>query len=96
MLFSFIGEASDPDRFEIRVFLTNLFFFRENEPFRVKSTLPFSKLIIEKSLIRLFAKICATVLKRFCPWHSKNVLVLVLAHLEPDLELLEVWEVMVL
>ena len=37
-----------------------------------------------------------TVLKRFCPGHSKNVFVLVLAHLEPELELFEVWEIMVL
>ena len=32
----------------------------------------------------------STVLKRFCPGDSKNVFVLVLAHLEPELELLEV------
>ena len=31
-----------------------------------------------------------TVLKRFCPLHSKNVFVLVLAHLEPELGLFEV------
>ena len=31
-----------------------------------------------------------TVLMRFCPWHSKNVFVLVLAHLEPEPELFEV------
>ena len=31
-----------------------------------------------------------TVLKRFCPLHSKNVFVLVLAHLEPELELFEI------
>ena len=31
-----------------------------------------------------------TVLKRFCPLDSKNVFVLVLAHLEPELELFEV------
>ena len=37
-----------------------------------------------------------TVLKRFCPWHSKNVFVLVLAHLERQLELFEVWKIMVL
>ena len=30
------------------------------------------------------------LLKRFCPGHSKNVFVLVLAHLEPELELFEV------
>ena len=29
------------------------------------------------------------------PWHSKNVFVLVLAHLEPELELFKVWEKMV-
>ena len=29
----------------------------------------------------------STVLKRFCPSHSKNVFILVLAHLEPELEL---------
>ena len=32
----------------------------------------------------------STVLKRICPWHSKNAFVLVLAHLEPELELFEV------
>ena len=32
-------------------------------------------------------------LKRFCPWHSKNVFVLVLAHLEPKLELFEVEDI---
>ena len=40
--------------------------------------------------------IFSTVLKRFCPWHSKNVFLLVLAHLEPELELFEVWEIVVL
>ena len=29
-------------------------------------------------------------MKRFCPWHSKNVFVLFLAHLEPELVLFEV------
>ena len=37
-----------------------------------------------------FFKVFSTVLKRFCPGHSKNVFVLVLAHLEPELELFEV------
>ena len=32
----------------------------------------------------------STVLKRICPWQSKNAFVLVLAHLEPELELFEV------
>ena len=32
----------------------------------------------------------------FCPLDSKNVFVLVLTHLEPELELFEVWEIMVL
>ena len=32
----------------------------------------------------------STVLKRFCPLHSKNVFVLILTHLEPELELFEV------
>ena len=32
----------------------------------------------------------STVLKRFCPLDSKKVFVLVLAHLEPKLELCEV------
>ena len=36
--------------------------------------------------IQLFS----TVLKRFWPLHSKNVFVLVLAHLEPELKLVEV------
>ena len=42
-------------------------------------------------LLRLFS----LVLQRFCLGHSKNVFVLVLAHLEPELELFEVWEIMV-
>ena len=37
-----------------------------------------------------FFQLLSTVLKRFCPLHSKNVFVLVLAHLEPELELFEV------
>ena len=37
-----------------------------------------------------FFQLLLTVLKRFCPLDSKNVLVLVLAHLEPELGLLEV------
>ena len=37
-----------------------------------------------------FFQLFSTVLKRFCPWHSKNVFVLVLAHLEPELWLFEV------
>ena len=37
-----------------------------------------------------FLQLFLTVLKRFCPLHSKNVFVLVLAHLEPELELFEV------
>ena len=37
-----------------------------------------------------FFQLFSTVLNRFCPWHSKNVLVLVLAHLEPVPELFEV------
>ena len=32
----------------------------------------------------------STVLKRFCPLDSKNIFVLVLAHLAPELELFEV------
>ena len=37
-----------------------------------------------------FFQLFSAVLKRFCPLHSKNVFVLVLAHLEPELELFEV------
>ena len=37
-----------------------------------------------------FFQLFSTVLKRFCPLDSKNVFILVLAHLEPELELLEV------
>ena len=37
-----------------------------------------------------FFQLFSTVLKRFCPLDSKNVFVLVLAHLEPELELFEV------
>ena len=46
----------------------------------------------KNGLILLFS----VVLKRFCPLDSKNVFVFVLAHLEPELELFEVWEIMVL
>ena len=38
----------------------------------------------------------SSVPKRFCPRHSNNVFVLVLAHLEPELKLFEVWEMIVL
>ena len=37
-----------------------------------------------------FFQLFSTILKRFCPLHSKSVFVLVLAHLEPKLELFEV------
>ena len=37
-----------------------------------------------------------TVLKRFCPLDSKNVFVLVPPHLEPEVKLFGVWEIMVL
>ena len=37
-----------------------------------------------------FFQLFSTLLKRFCPLDSKNVFVLVLAHLEPELELFEV------
>ena len=37
-----------------------------------------------------FFQFFSTALKRFSPLHSKNVFVLVLAHLEPELELFEV------
>ena len=37
-----------------------------------------------------FVQLFLTVLRRFCPLDSKNVFVLVLAHLEPELELFEV------
>ena len=54
----------------------------------------FSKLYCDQTV--LFFQLFSTDLKRFCPLDSKNVLVLVLAHLEPGLELFEVWEIMVL
>ena len=38
----------------------------------------------------LIFQLFSTVLKRFCPGHSKNVFVLALAHLEPELKLFEV------
>ena len=34
----------------------------------------------------------STVLKRFCPLDSKNVFVLVLAHIEPELELRKIFK----
>ena len=43
-----------------------------------------------------FFQLFSTALMRFCLGHSKNVFVLILAHLEPELELFEVWEIMVL
>ena len=42
------------------------------------------------------AKIFSTVLKRFCPSQSKIVFLLVLAHLKVELELFEVWGIIVL
>ena len=47
------------------------------------------------ALLRPNGLIFSTVLKRFWPGHSKDVFVLVLAHLEPKLEPFEVWEIMV-
>ena len=38
----------------------------------------------------VFFQLFSTILKRFCPWHSKNVFVLVLAHLKPEQKLFEV------
>ena len=38
----------------------------------------------------VFFQLFLTVLKKFCPLNSKNVFVLVLARLEPELELFEV------
>ena len=43
-----------------------------------------------------FFQLFLTVVKRFCPLDSKNVSVLVLAHLEPEQELFEVWDIMML
>ena len=40
-----------------------------------------------------FFQLFLTVLKRFCPSHFKNVFILVLAHLEPELELFEVEDI---
>ena len=37
-----------------------------------------------------FFQLFSTVLKRFCPVHSKDVFILVLAHIEPELEMFEV------
>ena len=37
-----------------------------------------------------FFQLFSIVLKRYCPLESKNVFDLVLAHLEPELELFEV------
>ena len=37
-----------------------------------------------------FFQLFLTVLERFCPLDSKDVFVLVLAHIEPELELSEV------
>ena len=45
---------------------------------------------------RFAFQLFSTVLKRFCPLLSKKVFVSVLAYLEPELELIEVWEIMVL
>ena len=46
-------------------------------------------------MIMIMIMIFSTVLKRFCPGDSKNVFVLALAHIKPELELFEVWEIMV-
>ena len=42
---------------------------------------------------KLFFQLISTVLKRFWPGNYKNVFVLVLAHLKPELELFEVDDV---
>ena len=47
----------------------------------------FLKLYCDRTFNFSFKK---TVLKRFCPLDSKNAFVLVLAHLEPELEMFEV------
>ena len=39
---------------------------------------------------RFAFQLFSTVLKRFCPLYSTNVFAMVLAHLEPELELFEV------
>ena len=54
----------------------------------------FLKLYCDQTV--LFFQLFSTDLKRFCPLDSKNVSVLVPAYLEPQLELFEVWEIMVL
>ena len=47
-------------------------------------------------LKELFFQLISTVLKRFWPGNYKNVFVLVLAHLKPELELFEVREILLL
>ena len=47
-------------------------------------------LIFSSGVTKWFDFLFSTVLKRFCPLYSKNVFVLVLAHLDPKLELFEV------
>merc|ERR1711963_362291 len=42
-----------------------------------------------------FFNLFSTVLKKFCPLDSKKIFVFALAHLEPELELFEVWQIMV-
>ena len=46
--------------------------------------------------MKLYGLIFSTVLERFCQLQSKNVFVLVRAHLMAELELFEVWEMIVL
>ena len=41
----------------------------------------------------LIFQLFSIVLERFCPLQSKNVFVLVLAHLKPELELFEVHDI---
>ena len=45
---------------------------------------------------KLFFQLISTVLKRFWPGNYKNVFVLVLAHLKPELELFEDREILLL
>ena len=40
-----------------------------------------------------FFKLFSTVLDRFCSLDSKNVFILILTHLEPELELFEVGDI---
>ena len=66
------------------------FFFRMKISFLKANLLVFTCCVKEFIYMIYVIQLFSTVLRRFCAKHSKNAFVLLLAHLEPELELFEV------